>query len=117
MHPLHCLQSRVANITKLGRSDDVAKRQLAVAPYVLEAYIDEMLELGELKEAKLVLRELFHFLLRDPEGRKIPTLDMRDPFEILRSLRTDTRLDRRYRWFNIRSMIVKLRARRISRHI
>lgn len=113
MHPLHCLQSRVANITKLGRSDDVAQRQLAASSYILEAYLNEMLELGELKEVKLVLRDLFHFLLRDPEGRKIPKLKMRDPFEIISSLRTDVRLDWRFRSFNISSMILKLRARRL----
>lgn len=114
MHPLHCMQSRVANVTQLGRSDEVALRQLAAAPYVLEAYIDEVLEMGELKEAKLVLRDLFHYLLRDIQGKKIPTLDMRDPLEIIRSLRTDKRLDWRYRWFNVRSMIVKLRAKRLA---
>ena len=35
MHPLHCLQSRAANVITLGRNYDVAKRQLNAAPIVL----------------------------------------------------------------------------------
>lgn len=115
MHPLHCLQSRVANVVTLGRRDDVAMRQLAAAPIVLQAYIDEMLVAGDVKEAKLVLQQLFEFLRSDIAARKCPELPMRNPAEILAAFQRDRRLDLRFRWFNLRSMRRTLRSRRRSR--
>lgn len=112
MHPLHCLQSRVGNIVGLGRGDDVALRQLAAAPIVVAAYIDEMLGLGDVKEATATLRGLFEYLRSDLRGRSCHELSMRDPAEILARFLTDGRLDRRFRWFNLRSMRRTLGARR-----
>ena len=115
MHPLHCLQSRVANVVTLGRHDDVAMRQLAAAPIVLQAYIDEMLAEGDVKEAKLVLQRLFEFLRGDIAARKCPELPMRNPAEIFAAFQRDRRLDLRFRWFNLRSMRRTLRSRRRRR--
>ncbi|MBB3862523.1 hypothetical protein GGQ88_003824 [Novosphingobium hassiacum] len=112
MHPLHCLQSRVANVVNLGRQDDVALRQLAAAPIVLEAYVDEMLAAGEVKEAKAVFQHLFQFLRSDIAGRQCPDLPMRNPAEVLATFQRDRRIDWRFRWFNLRSMRRKLRRRK-----
>lgn len=111
MHPLHCLQSRVANVVTLGRRDDVAMRQLAAAPIVLEAYISEMLDLGDVNEATAVFQQLFHYLRSDIAGRRCVDLPMRHPATILAAFQTDRRLDRRFRWFNLRSMRRKLGQR------
>lgn len=112
MHPLHCLQSRVANIINLHRKDDVAIRQLNAAPIVLQRYIDELIDLGDVREAKRTLQALFSFLEGSPEGRRAHTLDSRDPGDIIIAFRGDRRLDVRYRWFNLRSMSMKIRHRR-----
>lgn len=112
MHPLHCLQSRIANVVTLGRRDDVALRQLAAAPIVLEAYIEEMLRLGEVREAIVTLRRLFEYLRNDIAARACPDLAMRDPAAIFQAFQRDHRLDWRFRWFNLRTMRRKLSAKR-----
>ncbi len=115
MHPLHCLQSRVANVVSLGRRDDVALRQLAAAPIVLQAYIDEMLETGDVREAGAVLQKLFAYLRSDIAARQCPDLPMRDPVDILATFQRDKRLALSFRWFNLRSMRRKLATKRRRR--
>jgi len=112
MHPLHCLQSRIANVVTLGRTDPVALRQLAAAPLVLEAYIDEMLSIGDTSEATATLQNLFEYLRSDIAARACPTLPMRDPAELIGYFITDRRLDLRFRWFNLRRMRHKLLKKR-----
>lgn len=112
MHPLHCLQSRIANVVTLGRSYEVALRQLAAAPIVLEAYVDEMLGRGEVREATVTLKRLFDYLRTDIAARACPDLPMRDPVEIFATFQRDPRLDWRFRWFNLRSMRRTLAAKR-----
>src|SRR3546814_8711330 len=55
MHPLHCLQSRIANVVTLHRKQDVARRQLEAAPIVLREYVAEMLDIGLHREATSTL--------------------------------------------------------------
>lgn len=117
MHPLHCLQSRIANCQRLGRSDDVALRQLKAAPVVLDAFIDEMLAEGHLKEVNLTLRGLFHYLKTDPDAQAIQDLAIQDPLLSIVRLTSDKRLDWRYRWFNIRAMKWKIRRKRAQRAV
>lgn len=117
MHPLHCLQSRIANVVTLGRSDGVALRQLAAAPIVLEAYVDEMLRLGETREASVTLQRLFDYLRSDMAARACPDLPMRDPATVLAAFQRDRRLDWRFRWFNLRAMRRKLAAKRRARTV
>jgi hypothetical protein len=112
MHPLHCLQSRIANVVTLGRGDGVALRQLAAAPIVLEAYVEEMLRLGEVREATVTLRRLFDYLRSDIAARACPDLPMRDPATIFQAFQLDRRLDWRFRWFSLRAMRRKLSAKR-----
>lgn len=112
MHPLHCLQSRIANVVALRRKDDTALRQLAAAPIVLQAYIDEMLKLGDAREATQMLKALFDYLRGDIDARACPALPMRDPASIITVFIRDRRLDLRFRWFNLRAMRRKLGAAR-----
>jgi len=115
MHPLHCLQSRIANVARLDRRDALALRQLAAAPIVLQAYIDEMLQIGDVGEATDTLQELFEYLRSDLVGRGCADLPMRDPATILAAFQLDRRLDVRFRWFNLRSMRRTLSARHSAR--
>lgn len=117
MHPLHCLQSRIANVLKLGRLDQTAMRQLGAAPYVLEAYLLHMLDLGEVKEVQSTLRNLYHYLLSDPDGKRAVSLPMKDPLDIISSLTKHQKLDCRYRWFNLRAMRRKVASKRASREL
>lgn len=97
MHPLHCLQSRIANIIVLHRRDDTARRQAEAAPVVLREYIAQALDQGEHREATRTLQGLFDFLSRDKTGRKAHLHVNRDPIEVLRHFADDVRVDARYR--------------------
>lgn len=51
MHPLHCLQSRIANALSPAtkRRDDTALRQLRAAPIILREYINGAIEDNDIK--------------------------------------------------------------------
>jgi hypothetical protein len=115
MHPLHCFQSRIANVVKLGRKDDTAMRQVHAAPIVLAHYLEEQLRNGDHKEVQETLAGLTHHLAGTPEGRAAHSVCQTDPLDILRRLTEDTRLDVRYRRFNIQWMLRKVQSGRILR--
>lgn len=112
MHPLHCLQSRIANVVELGRRDDVAIRQLAAAPVVVREYVSEMLDMGEQAEATRTLQRLFEHLRSDINGRVAHRHALRDPAETIDHFAADERLDRRYRVHNIPEMQRVLRMKK-----
>lgn len=101
MHPLHCLQSRIANVVELGRRDDVAGRQLSAAPIVVREYISEMLDQGDHHEATRTLQRLFEHLRSDIAGRVAHRHTGNDPAKIIDHFAEDQRLDPRYREHNI----------------
>jgi hypothetical protein len=115
MHPLHCLQSRVANVVKLGRKDDVARRQLAAAPYVVREYVSEVLNAGDNDEASQTLQRLFEYLRSDIHGRVAHEYCENDPVAVIDHFAQDERFDPRYRENNIATMQKVLRGRRESR--
>jgi hypothetical protein len=115
MHPLHCLQSRIANRTKLHRRDDLAERQLQASVYVLREYLREMLKEGQLDEVTATLKDLFGYLRSDPEGRRSPSILTFDTISIFEELSTDLRLDERYRTKTIGPMIERLK--RVRSHL
>lgn len=112
MHPLHCLQSRVANVIDLGRNDGTSRRQLAAAPIVLREYIAESLADGEEREAINILRALFEYLRSDINGRKAHRHLTYDPIEILRHFLGDERLDARWREKSLAGMVAQLEGKR-----
>ena len=112
MHPLHCLQSRVANIFDLGRNDGTSRRQLAAAPIVLREYIAQSLADGEKREAIDILQALFEYLRSDINGRKAHRILNYDPINILRHFRSDERLDARWREKSLAGMIAQLEGKR-----
>ena len=112
MHPLHCLQSRVANVADLGRKDDTSRRQLAAAPIVVREFIGEALVDGEPREAINVLVALFQYLRSDITGRKAHRILLSDPIDILRHFINDGRLDQRWREKTLAGMIAQLEQKR-----
>ena len=112
MHPLHCLQSRIANVVELGRGDDVAARQLSAAPIVVREYISEMLDEGDQDEATRTLQRLFEHLRSDIAGRVAHRHTGNDPAAIIDHFADDERLDARYRKHNIRAMQRVLREKK-----
>jgi hypothetical protein len=112
MHPLHCLQSRIANLAVLGRTDSTAQRQAEAAPIIVREYIDEALRDGDHREATRTLQDLFHFLKRDLTGRKAYRLVNRDPLEIMRVFENDSRIDSRFREKLLKPAIQQIEAKR-----
>jgi hypothetical protein len=108
MHPLHCLQSRLSNVAILGRTGDLALRQLQASPIVLREYLREMLQLGHLKEVTATTKQLFRYLKTDPNGRRVWKYLSYDLVDILRELRADDRLDERYRDKTLQPMIDRI---------
>ena len=70
MHPVHCLQSRIANVLHPAtrRRDDTAMRQLHAAPIVVREYIAEALDDGDRREAHECLQEIFRYVRSDTLG-------------------------------------------------
>jgi hypothetical protein len=112
MHPLHCLQSRIANIVKLGRVDEMSKRQAAAAPIIVREFIAQGLEEGDERGAIDTLKGLFDYLHKDIYGRTAHQHLRSDPLDVLRHFRNDTRLDHRFREHSLASMINQLEKRR-----
>lgn len=112
MHPLHCLQSRIANVVDLKRTDDVAARQLEAAPIVVREYISEMLDEGDEAEATRTLQRLFEHLRSDIDGRRAHLNAERDPAEIIDHFADDERLNAGFRKHNIPEMQRVLRKKK-----
>ena len=112
MHPLHCLQSRVANVVRLGRRHDIALRQLEASPIVLREYISEALDDGEHREATRTLELLFEYLRSDIDGKQTHKVMCNDPAAILDHFSHDSRIDERYRENTLSNLRVQLAARR-----
>jgi len=112
MHPLHCFQSRAANVVALHRTQDLSLRQLNAAIFVVRGYIEEALEAGQTKVASSVLEGLGGYLLTDPVGRRVREHCKIDPVNVIAAFRDDARLDQRYRDNQIASLIDRLEKKR-----
>lgn len=112
MHPLHCLQSRIANLVQLRRKDETARRQAEAAPIVLREFIVEALAAGDSKAATSTIAGLFEYLRRHYDGRDAHRHVKHDPLDILRHFLDDDRLDSRYRALTLSNMIAQIERRR-----
>jgi len=82
MHPLHCLQSRIANLVKLQRRDDTARRQAEAAPIVLRASLSQALDDGDTRHVTKTPGALFDYLRKDIHGREAHRHMSSDPIDI-----------------------------------
>lgn len=114
MHPLHCLQSRLANVIELGRRTDLAKRQLEASSIVLREFLSERLADSGHKHVVGVLQALHDYLLTDATGKKAHREMENDPAAILDFFQDDDRLDDRWRQMSLRSMREKIADRRTA---
>lgn len=112
MHPLHCLQSRLANVVDLGRRTDLARRQLEASTIVLRAYLCEMVDDGRHRHVTGVLKSLHDYLLTDLTGCKAHMEMRNDPASILDTFQGDERLDERWRRLTLLPMRKRIVERR-----
>lgn len=113
MHPFHCMQSRLANVVELGRTTELAQRQLEASAIVLREYLSEMLDNGKHKHVTGVLQALFNYLMCGT-GRRAHKVMKNDPAEILAAFQDDERLDARWRKLSLASMRRTIEERRTA---
>lgn len=111
MHPLHVLQSRIANVEKLeagapphsstsnATPPRPRRRQANAAPIILREYVEDRLREGDRKEAQGTLLQLAYWLRH--EGARSHLSTDNDPLRILRDFEADVRLDERWLRFNL----------------
>ncbi|WP_341896752.1 hypothetical protein [Sphingobium sp. YR657] len=117
MHPLHCMQSRLANVVTLHRHTDLARRQLEASPIVLREYLFEVLASGGHRHVTSVLQGLSDYLLSDPVGRKAHKEMKNDPAAIFARFQHDDRLDERWREKSLAAIRQKIADRREAWHM
>jgi hypothetical protein len=116
MHPLHCMQSRLANVVTLDRDTDLARRQFEASPIVLREYLFEVLANGGHRHVTSVLQGLSEYLLSDPVGRKAHNEMKNDPAAIFHQLENDERLDERWREKMLMAIRERIAVRREAWH-
>lgn len=123
MHPLHVLQSRIANVLRLEppvhseafSAASTRRRQANAAPIVLREYVSERLETGEVRGAQGTLRQLAFWLGSQEDGRRALEATVNDPLHVLMTFADDSRLDCRWRQHNLAPMITNLLSGREKR--
>ena len=109
MHPFHVLQSRIANVIKLGNNQvdqrSTRQRQAMAAPIILREYVRDRVAAGGLDEVRGILRELHHWLRRDAYGRQARSHVDYDPLQILEEHRGTKELDERWIEHNLAGWI------------
>jgi len=117
LHPVLCLKSRVANMLSpaLKRRDNFAWAQLHAAVIVVQRHIEEELANKNWDEVKECLRAIFVYLRSDEFGKNVDKELNVDILEILRTFQKNTRIERRYRVFQLKQMITKIEKKRAGR--
>ena len=111
MHPLDCLRSRLSNINDLKREDPHSINSARASIVILGAFVDDLLQEGMRKEAQATLHDLY-FVIRGSCLGKIAFHKFGlDPRSILTDHLNDSRLDVRWRKFNLASNIRRLAER------
>jgi hypothetical protein len=110
LHPLDCLRSRMSNINDLGRTDPHSISSARASILILEAFLDDLLADGAIKEVQRTLRDLY-FVIRACLGRVAFHKYGLDPRNVMRRFLNDARLDDRWRKFNLASAISRLDER------
>ena len=107
LHPIDCLMNRLGNINVLHRSDQLAISSARAAVMIVEGFIDELLELGDRKDAQNALHDL-EFIVRDKCAGHASYIEHRiDPTYILKRFAKDERIDPRYRALTLEKAIAR----------
>ncbi|WP_152558322.1 hypothetical protein [Devosia sp. LC5] len=112
MHPLDCVQSRLANIETLDRTDRWSLIQTDASFKVLRAFIDHLLSLGEVKEATRTIQQ-FEYVLKERFYRPYvyPFVVGRiSPIVMLNRYLDETLIDVRWRDHTLTNIIERLAA-------
>jgi len=118
MHPLHCLQSKLANRLVIGRTGASAQAQLEATTVVLREYVSEMLDQATKQSIKLAMKTLERlgdYLQRDFNGRHADQQMARDPLVVLEQFAKDGRLPELYRQHQVAGAIERVREMRSRR--
>lgn len=122
MHPMHCLESKLANRVTLGRTSVPAQTQLEATVPILREFVSEMLAAGNgdhrstaARMAVDALGHLAHYLRSDQSGKQADKLMARDPLSILRHFAQDDRLPLPFREHNLARPIARIEEMRRSR--
>ena len=122
MHPMHCLESKLANRVTLSRASITAQTQLEATVPILREFVSEMLAAGNgdhrstaARMAVDALSHLAHYLRSDQRGKQADLFMARDPLSILQHFAKDERLPQLFRENNIAKAIVRIEKMRRSR--
>jgi hypothetical protein len=121
MHPMQCLESKLANRVTLGRTDVSAQTQLEATIPILREFVSEMLAASnghrstEARMAVDALIQLAKYLRSDQTGKQADKFMERDPLSILRHFAEDNRLPVLFRYRNITKAIIRIENMRKSR--
>jgi hypothetical protein len=108
LHPLDCLRSRLSNINDLKRHDPHSLSSAKAAILVLDAFINDLLDLGWVKQAQSTLLKLYFVTRNNCLGQTANLEFGIDPTPILEKYVHDSRLDERWRSFQLSSSIRRL---------
>jgi hypothetical protein len=114
MHPVHCMQSRAANILHpaIRRTDPIAKLQYESSVQVVSLWIKRALRSGNIRDATGSLAMLGRYLSTDPIGSSLHLTLEPDPLTILKLARRYKALDERYRTITLANMVARIGKRR-----
>lgn len=111
MHPLDCFRSRLSNINDLKRKDLHSISSARASILVLDAVIDDMLNIGWTKEAQDTLQTLRYITLAKCYGTVAHLEFGLDPRWIFEKYLRDERLDSRWRSFQLTTSLKALNAK------
>jgi hypothetical protein len=108
MHPLDCFRSRLSNINDLHRKGVHSTSTAKASVLVLDALINDFLELGWIKEAQEALQTLRFITLTKCYGTVAHLEFGIDPKWIFEKYIEDERLDPRWRKFQLAASLRRL---------
>jgi hypothetical protein len=108
MHPLDCFRSRLSNINDLKRKTVHSVSTAKASILVLDAVINDFLEIGWIKEAQDALQTLRYITLTKCYGTVAHVEFGLDPKWIFEKYIQDERLDPRWRKFQLTTSLNRL---------
>lgn len=108
LHPLDCLRSRLSNINDLKRRDQHSVSTARAAILVVDAFINDLLVLGETQLAQTAIQDLRYITLTKCFGTVAHLEFGLDPRWIFQKYLDDERLDARWRAYQLTASLMRL---------